>query len=164
MAGAKIQAVQQVETEEVVDSVASERKLTRQESLEKELLELILAYPELNNSLEDLKVEHTSELHRDIFDFLKNNTRFKFDDLLKALPNQENYVKILSLKGEQQYADLTVHDKRLEAFTQVARIEEIYKQILKRQLASQLSQAEADGDSKKTKDLLRQYQALLNED
>jgi uncharacterized protein YceH (UPF0502 family) len=103
-------------------------------------------------------------MHRPIFEFIKSNDNYKFEDLLSSLPNQENYVKILSLKGEQQYADLTAHDKRLEAFTQVARIEDINKQIAKRQLAKQLAQAEADGDSKKTKELLRQYQALLNED
>jgi uncharacterized protein YceH (UPF0502 family) len=103
-------------------------------------------------------------MHQPIFEYIKNNTNYKFDDLIKSLPNQENYVKILSLKGEQQYADLTANDKRLEAFTQVARIEEINKQIAKRRIAKQLSQAEAEGDSKKTKELLRQYQALLNED
>ena len=141
-----------------------ERKLTRQENFEKELLELLMSEPELSSALDDLVVEHTSDMHRPIFEFIKSNDNYKFEDLLKSLPNQENYVKILSLKGEQQYADLTAHDKRLEAFTQVARIEDINKQIAKRQLAKQLAQAEADGDIKKTKELLRQYQALLNED
>ena len=143
---------------------STDRKLTRQENLEKELLELILAFPELNSALSDLEVSHTSEYHRPLFEYLKANTKFKFDDIIKALPNQEEYVKILSLKGEQQFADLTAHDKRLEAFTQVARIEDINKQIAKRRIAKELSLAEADGDSKKTKELLRQYQALLNED
>ena len=153
---------QKLEEQEPLQVV--ERKLTRQENFEKELLELLMSEPELSSALDDLVVEHTSDMHRPIFEFIKSNDNYKFEDLLKSLPNQENYVKILSLKGEQQYADLTAHDKRLEAFTQVARIEDINKQIAKRQLAKQLAQAEADGDIKKTKELLRQYQALLNED
>jgi len=152
-----------VPTEETVEEPA-QRKLTRQENLEKELLELIFAFPELNSSLDDLSLERTSELHRPLFEFLKSNHKFKFDDALKALPNQAEYVKILSLRGEQEFADATAHDKRLEAFTQIARIEDINKQIAKRQVAKQLSVAEAEGDSKKIKNLLRQYQALLNEE
>ncbi len=154
----------EAEKNEIAVPLPEYRKLTRQENLEKELLELLLSEPELNSALDDLIIEHTSEIHQPIFEYIKNNTNYKFDDLIKSLPNQDNYVKILSLKGEQQYADLTANDKRLEAFTQVARIEEINKQIAKRRIAKQLSQAEAEGDSKKTKELLRQYQALLNED
>jgi DNA primase len=150
-------------TEETIEGPA-QRKLTRQENLEKELLELIFAFPELNSLLDDLSLDRTSELHRPLFEFLKSNHKFKFDDALKALPNQAEYVKILSLRGEQEFADATAHDKRLEAFTQIARIEDINKQIAKRQVAKQLSVAEAEGDSKKIKNLLRQYQALLNEE
>jgi DNA primase len=143
---------------------APKRKLSRRENIEKELLELCLSDLELIGLLDDLDVEQISEMHRPIFEVLKNSHKIKFDDIIKVLPEQANYVRILSLRGEQEYADLTANDKRLEAFTQVARIEEIHKQILKRQLASQLSQAEADGDTKKSRELLRQYQALLNED
>ena len=157
----KFKNIDQSEHEPIVNET---KKLTRQENLEKELLELVFAFPELNSSIEDLEIEHTSSLHRPLFEFLKQNPKFNFDKALKELPNQAEYVKILSLRGEQQFANIPAHDKRLEAFTQVARIEDINKQIAQRQIARQLSVAEAEGDSKKIKQLLKQYQALLNED
>jgi DNA primase len=150
--------------DKIADQETPKRKLTRRENLEKELLELCLAFPELLDAIDDLNLENVSELHQPIFEQLKKNHNVKFDDVVKVLPKHANYVRILSLRGEQQYADLTAHDKRLEAFTLIARIEDINKQIAKRQLARQLSQAEADGDTKKSRELLRQYQALLNED
>lgn len=146
------------------NSPSEKRRLTRQEKLEQILLELCLAFPENISSLDDLDLEQSSELHRSIFEVLKKSPKAKFATVLKALPKEENYVKILSLRGEQNYADLTAHDIRLEAFTQVARIQEINRQKAKHHLARQLSEAEADGDTKKTKQLLRDYQALLNED
>lgn len=145
-------------------SPSEKRKLTRQEKLEQILLELCLAFPENISSLDDLDLDQSSELHRRIFKVIKKSPKAKFATILKALPKEENYVKILSLRGEQNYADLTAHDIRLEAFTQVARIQEINRQNAKHQLARQLSEAEASGDTKKTKQLLRDYQALLNED
>jgi len=140
------------------------RSLTRQEKLEQILLELCLAFPENIPSLDDLDLDRSSDIHRNIFEVLKKSPKAKFVTILKALPKEENYVKILALRGEQSYADLTAHDIRLEAFTQVARIQEINRQNAKHHLARQLSEAEADGDAKKTKQLLRDYQALLNED
>lgn len=152
----------QEETIEIEDT--PKRKMNRRENIEKELLELCLSELELIGALDELDIDWISEMHREIFEVLKRSHKINFDEVIRVLPKQANYVRILSLRGEQQYADLTANDKRLEAFTQVARIEEIYKQILKRQLASQLSQAEADGDTKKSRELLRQYQELLNEE
>ncbi|MEI6581764.1 MAG: DNA primase [bacterium] len=146
------------------NSPSEKRKLTRQEKLEQILLELCLAFPENISSLDDLDLDQSSELHSNIFKVIKKSPKAKFATILKALPKEENYVKILALRGEQNYADLTAHDIRLEAFTQVARIQEINRQNAKHQLARQLSEAEASGDAKKTKQLLRDYQALLNED
>ncbi len=148
----------------VEDTPQEQRKLTRQEKLEQNLLELCLAYPEVVSSIEDLDLAKTTDLHRGIFKLLKNTPKAKLTTLLKSLPKEENYVKILALRGEQNYADLSAHDIRLEAFTQVARIQEVSRQTAKHQLAREVSQAELEGDTKKTKQLLRDYQALLNED
>ena len=65
-----------------------------------------------------------------------------FASLIKQLPKEANYVKILSLRGEQQYADASAHDIRLEAFTQVARIQQTYRKILKSTLTRQIAEAE----------------------
>lgn len=142
----------------------SVRKLNRQEKLEQELLELTLAYPQTRSALKDLHLKQTSKLHRNIFKFFKSNINIQLDDIVKELPKEGNYVKILALRGEQQFVDLTAHDIRLEAFTQVARIQELDRQQNKRQLARELAEAEQAGDNKQARILLRQYQELLNED
>lgn len=153
-----------VEPSEAHDKHKQQRKLSRQEKLEQELLGLALAYLPARSALKDLSVEQVSDLHRSIFEFLKNNKSTKLEDVARGLPEGENYVKILALRGEQQFADLSAHDIRLEAFTQVARIQELSRQQYKHQLARELAQAEQAGDSKQAKLLLRQYQELLNED
>ena len=144
--------------------IEDKRKLTRPEKLEQELLELCLAFPIAAPALDDLEVDQITDLHQSIFEGIKNNTDAKFDSIVKGLPEQENYVKILALRGEQQYADFSAHDIRLEAFTQVARVQETNRQSVKQKLARQLYEAESSGDIKLSKELLRQYQALINED
>lgn len=150
--------------EMMVESKKPQRKLTRQEKLEQELLELALAFPRTRVALRDLGLKQTSELHRNIFRILKNTGDAQLASIIKGLPKEGDYVKILALRGEQQFADLTAHDIRLEAFTQVARIQELNRQQNKRQLARELAEAEQAGDNKQAKILLKKYQELLNED
>lgn len=146
------------------ESVQQKRNLSRLEKQEQELIELILAYPVTVPALKDLKLSQVSELHRNIFKALKKYDGKDFDGLIKQLPKEANYVKILALRGEQQFADLSAHDKRLEAFTQVARIQATNREDVKKSLARQIAEAEESGDSKKSKELLVKYQALLNEE
>lgn len=150
--------------EMMVEGKKPQRKLTRQEKLEQELLELALAFPQTRVALRDLGLKQTSELHRNIFRILKNTGDAQLASIIKGLPKEGDYVKILALRGEQQFADLTAHDIRLEAFTQVARIQELNRQQNKRQLARELAEAEQAGDNKQAKILLKKYQELLNED
>lgn len=146
------------------DEPKPKRRLTRQEKLEQELLELTLAFPQTRPALQDLELKQTSELHRNIFKILKSTGSAQLGSIVKGLPKEGNYVKILALRGEQQFADISAHDKRLEAFTQVARIHEINRHLNKRDLARQIAEAESSGDTKQTKQLLKQYQELVNED
>lgn len=152
------------DSEPKVKETKPKRRLTRQEKLEQELLELTLAFPQTRAALKDLELKQTSELHRSIFRILKNTGSAQLNSIVKGLPKEGNYVKILALRGEQQFADLSAHDIRLEAFTQVARIHEINRQLNKRDLARQIAEAESSGDTKLTKQLLKQYQELVNED
>ena len=99
--------------------------------MKQELIEICLAFPVTLSALKDLSVSQTSELHRGIFKALKKYDGKDFASLIEQLPKEANYVKILSLRGEQQYADASAHDIRLEAFTQVARIQQAYRKILK---------------------------------
>jgi DNA primase len=146
------------------NSNTKKRQLSHLEKLEQELLELTLAFSQTRVALRDLELEQTSDLHRSIFRILINTGNAQLSSIVKGLPKEGNYVKILALRGEQKFADLSAHDKRLEAFTQVARIHEINRQLNKRNLARQIAEAESAGDTKKAKQLLRQYQELVNEE
>lgn len=145
-------------------SKQKKRRLTRQEKLEQELLELTLAFPQTRTALKDLELKQTSDLHRNIFRSLKNTASAQLNSIVKGLSKEGNYVKILALRGEQEFAELSAHDKRLEAFTQVARIHEINHQFNKRSLARQIAEAESAGDTKQAKQLLKHYQELVNEE
>ncbi len=140
------------------------RRLNRLEKLEQELLELVLAYEPARDALEDIDPEQASELHRQEFVVLKEMPGATLAEITQGLPSHSDYVRILSLRGEQHYADVTAHDKRLEAFTQVQRINRLQKELNKRLLARQVAEAEAAGDAKQTKKLLQRYQELLNEE
>lgn len=157
-------ASQKAEVVDITEDKAEPRKLSLQERQEQELLELCLAHSETLGALKDLKLSQTSELHRSIFKSLKKYDGKDFDSLIKQLPKEANYVKILSLRGEQQYADASAHDIRLEAFTQVARIQQTHRKILKSTLTRQIAEAEESGDAQKSKQLLIKYQELLNEE
>jgi DNA primase len=143
---------------------SGKRRLSRLEKLEQELLELLLANPTCCPALDDINIDHVSEVHRPIFTALKKSSDLSLEDISKGLPKQSDYVRILSLRGEQHYSDLSEHDRRLEAFTQVQRINRLQKELNKRQLAKQLAEAEAAGKTNQAKALLRKYQELLNEE
>jgi hypothetical protein len=80
------------------------------------------------------------------------------------LPNKQNAVKIAALRGEQEYSDLSEHDARLEAYTQLHRLQNFYLQLNKRHLAHAIAEAEAAGDSTKAKKLLAQYQDIIKQE
>jgi len=145
------------------EAQAEARKLTLQERQEQELLELCLSHSNTLGALKDLRLSQTTELHRNIFKSLKKYDGKDFDKLIKQLPKEANYVKILSLRGEQQYADASAHDIRLEAFTQVARIQATNREDVKKSLTRQIAEAEEAGDNQKSKELLIKYQELLRE-
>jgi len=153
-----------VDTPTQTEQIQKQRRLTTKERQEQELIELCLAFPVTLPALIDLKLAESSELHKNIFRHLKKYDGKNFGKLVEELPKEANYVKILALRGEQQYADLSAHDIRLEAFTQVARIQASNRQDVKKSLARQIAEAEEAGDTKKSKELLIQYQELLNEE
>jgi hypothetical protein len=62
------------------------------------------------------------------------------------------------------YSAESDHDARLEAFTQIHRLNKIVREKNKRQLTRNISEAEEAGDTALAKKLLKTYQALLNEE
>lgn len=139
-------------------------QLTKQERTEEAFLKLILAFPAARVALSDLGITQTSERFRPYFETISKKPKADLPTLAKLLPEHENDVKILALKGEEEYSDLTEHDIGLEAYTQVHRLQKLNRELNKRRLAKQIAEAEAAQDQKSVKHLLAEYQAILNED
>ncbi len=140
------------------------RQLTKIEQAEQNLLKLMLAYPQARVALGDVVLESVSTEHRPYFAALKTHPNSKLETIAKHLHAHENDVKILALKGEEEYSGLTEHDIGLEAYTQVHRLQKLNRELNKRRLAKQIAEAEAAGDREGVKSLLADYQALLNEE
>ena len=140
------------------------RTLSQAEKIERIILELMLANTSSRDALEDIVYDEISDLHRDIFVALSKHPKQSALQIANALPKLSDYVKILSLRGEQVYSDLTEHDARLEAFTQIHRLNKISKEKTKRQLTRAIAQAESKQDHATASKLLKKYQALINEE
>ena len=149
-----------------VELPATEPKaqLTRAEKIEVIALELMLSCKPARDVTGDVDYQNISVMHRAIFEAVRDNPRSEAVEIAKLLPGQSDYVKILSLRGEHVYSAESDHDARLEAFTQIHRLNKIVREKNKRQLTRNISEAEEAGDTALAKKLLKTYQALLNEE
>jgi DNA primase len=143
---------------------STKRNLSQQEKIERIILELMLANLSSRDALDDIEYQNISKLHAEIFDVLHSHPKYDVARITKLLPRLSDYVKILSLRGEQVYSDLTEHDARLEAFTQIHRLNKISKEKTKRQLTRAIAQAESSKDYATVNKLLKTYQSLINEE
>ncbi len=139
-------------------------ELSKQERAEQNLLKLMLAYPAARVAIHDIELSEVSDHFRPFFRAIASQPKSKLETLAKLLPQHENDVKILALKGEEEYSALTEHDIGLEAYTQVHRLQKLNRELNKRRLAKQIADAEAAGDREGVQRLLADYQALLNEE
>lgn len=140
------------------------RQLTRSEKIERITLELMLSSFPARDAIVDLDFDSLSELHKPIFQVIKDNRKSNPVEIAKLLPKLSDYVKILSLRGDHVYSDISEHDARLEAFTQIHRLSKIVREKIKRQLSREISEAEEQKDQAKVKSLLKKYQSILNEE
>ena len=131
---------------------------------EQNLLKLMFAYPAARIAVGDVVLDQVSEESRPFFEVLQKHPKSKLESLAKHLRERENDVKILALKGEEEYSGLTEHDIGLEAYTQVHRLQKLNRELNKRRLAKQIAEAEAAGDREGARRILADYQALLNEE
>ncbi|HSX41061.1 MAG TPA: DNA primase [Candidatus Saccharimonadales bacterium] len=134
--------------------------------LEESVLAVNLAYPEVRLSLEDLTPAHFGEPDNQmILETLQRDPQMTLAQLAGALPNHADYVKILALRGEEEYGSFAPADRSLEAFELVRRLQTSSNKDTKSKLSHKLKEAEASGDHDLVRRLLAQYQALLtNED
>lgn len=133
--------------------------------VEESLLAINLAYPEVRLSLEDITPAHFAEPdHQAIVEILHQLGGAPLADITAQLPNLSDYVKILVLRGEEQYGSFAPADRSFEAFQLVGRLQTATNKDTKTKLSRKLKEAEAKGDADLAKRLLKQFQALITEE
>jgi DNA primase len=145
------------------DKVTSQdtKPLTKRARLEEMFLELVVAYPDSRMALDDVDRNEISTENQAIFDYLTQHKKATEQAIVKALPNSEERVKMLGLRGSHEYSELTEHERGLEAFTQVHNLLKHTYTQKKRQLQREIAQAEAQGDVERAAKKLQQYQAIM---
>lgn len=137
-------------------------QLEGQSMLEESVLAINLAYPEVRMCLSDLReTDFTDPRHQDIFNFCRHGEQVG-DAIAKSLPNLEDYVKILTLRGEELYSSLAPADRSFESFTLVRRLQTASSKQAKNLISQQLREAEAAGDAELIRSLLQKYQAVMD--
>lgn len=133
--------------------------------LEASVLAVNLAYPEVRSSLEDLTPAHFSEPdHQEIIETLQRAGTAPADQVAEGLPNLTDYVKILALRGEEEFGSFAPADRSFEAFMLVRRLQTATNKDTKTKLSKKLREAEAKGDSELARRLLVQFQTLITEE
>lgn len=132
--------------------------------LEESILALNLCYPELRLSLDDLTPAHFSQPdHQLIIETLQRVGDADLDTIAARLPNQADYVKILALRGEEEYGSFAPADRSLEIFELTRRLQIASNKDTKTKLSHKLRDAQEKGDDQLVQTLLAQYQALLGD-
>ena len=133
--------------------------------LEESVLAINLAYPEVRLSLDELTPAHFGDSdHQVIVETLQRLGRVSIEEISKHLPNQADYVKILSLRGEEEYGSFAPADRSLEAFELVRRLQIASNKDTQNKLRKKLREAQENGDTQLVHTLLTQYQALVGDD
>jgi len=151
---------------QAIQKVKRPPKIAGRPMLEDAILGLNLAYPEARLSMEDLDpADFEGEQAKQVMAYLQGDGHDQLAlDIAKHLPELADYVKILTLRGEEQYGSFTPADRSFEAFMLTRRLQTIGTNLTKHQLTAELQAAEAAGDSKLVKTLLAKYQALISEE
>lgn len=141
------------------------RPRSAQDRVEEALLAVNLVYPDVRMSLEDLAAEDFAlDDNRAVFTALAAAGKKPADKLAEELSNLGDYVKILTLKGEEEFASLAPADRSFEAFNLAKRLIALSRHKTKTEISQKLRAAEQAGDTEQVRRLLQQYQAIITED
>lgn len=133
--------------------------------IEASVLAINLVYPECRLSLDDLGAgDFQKEEYRAILAALKRHKQADIKQLLELLPAYGNDVKILALRGEEEFSYLAPADRSFEAFRLGRRLQTLTQHQSQAQISQRLRAAESSGDTALARSLLAQYQALIKQD
>ncbi|HEX7259758.1 MAG TPA: DNA primase [Candidatus Saccharimonadia bacterium] len=138
---------------------------TARRLLEESVLAINLAYTEVRSSLDDLTPAHFADAdHQAILEMLQHVATASAADVAGGLPNVTDYVKILALRGEEEFGSFAPAERSFEAFQLAGRLRIVTNKDTKTKLSRKLREAEDKGDADLAKRLLAQYQTLITED
>ncbi len=133
--------------------------------LEESLLGLALMDPTARLALSDLEAKtFTSPERVVVFEAILGHGDESAAAIAGALTEQADYINILLLRGEQEFAELAPADRSFEAFGLARRLQMQSNKDTKQILSQRLREAEKNGDGPLARNLLDQYQALLDEE
>lgn len=125
------------------------------------LMSLAIRYPDARGALEDLEFD---ELDSDMKTLLSFLVSYEDDIGVDAIPPElqslENYVKILLLRGEEEYGSWSLLDRQVEAFSLTHRLKELQTKRQKKRISQEIAEAEASGDDDLRRKLLSRYHEL----
>ncbi len=132
--------------------------------LEEAMLALVLAYPDTRISLDDLKEsDFDMPMAAEILVCIRQHVLRSSQEIAVLLPNASDYVKILTLRGEEQYASLAPADRSSEAFLLARRLQIRANKYRRENISKQLREAETKGDAALALRLQKQFQTLMDE-
>lgn len=125
------------------------------------LLCLAAAYPDTRGALKEVVTEHLSPDKQTVVGYLRqNDAPLDTENIPEELQSTVNYVKILMLKGEEEYGSWASLDRQVEAFSLVHRLNKLQTKRYKQHLSQQIAAAEAAGDSGLRQELLKEFNQL----
>lgn len=134
--------------------------------LEAQVLAINLTHPQVRLSLGDLaSSDFIQPEHQKILEALQQQgDGATGETIIKSLPTLADYVRILELTGEQQYADLAPADCSLEAFTLVRNLRILSNRRKRQDITIALREAEKTGNAELARRLAQEFQTLTAED
>ncbi len=130
-------------------------------AVESALMGLVTTFADTRTALQELDSQHFIRPEsKQLASYLKSHPAANLEKLPEALTHAESYVKIALLQGEEGYQDWPPLDRRIEAFTLAARLQDIYLKKQRTQINLELRRAEAAGDTVRQQELLRQFRDL----
>ncbi len=128
------------------------------------LASLAICYPDTRSALEDIMFDELDSDTKSLLAFLRGYQEdLGTDSMPDGLQSLENYVKILLLRGEEEYGSWSLLDRQVEAFSLSHRLKELQTKRQKKRISQEIAAAEAAGDDELRMKLLKRYQELTRQ-
>ncbi len=137
------------------------QKKDAQAEVEDSLLSIVLAFAETRDGLGQLsKGLFSSSERQQIWHAVAHDPKSRDVQIAQGLPELADYVKILGLRGEEEYQDTAPANRKAEAYNLARRLQDIVTKQRIHELTSEIKQAEQTGDHTRRDALLAKVQSI----